>query len=378
MNIILYLVRSYMRAQRRLKDNLVIVCEGTETEYLYFSDVAKIVQAEQPERFGTIKVVPTPKEYKEMELARRTYKRRMRPDVSGISHPEWLYYVKEDHSQNEYDNFKAYPTRFVREAQLFLEDGEYTEAWAIYDKDVHPRHKQAVELANMDERLHIAYSAYSFEEWILCHFERNSHSYRRSICENGICGINNARCMGHDCLIGRIRQKGYIRDLKKNSKDIYDKYLCVRFKQALINVAWLRFIGRCHEKELGLELYQRNPYTTIDTFMTNLMGVSEQFEWHSLNDYFVFEKDLFLVKIEINDLIICLKGNGTHPLNDKRLFYCDSGGNRTSPLLLSSVCLHEKQKEIRMKLIKSERYIRLEEPKSIKYKVVIIELPLFG
>lgn len=366
-----------MRKQKKLKDSLVIVCEGTDTEYLYFSDVAKIVRAEQSERFGAIRVVPTPKEYKEMAIARQAYKRRMRPDGSGSSHPEWLYYVKEDHSQEEYDFYKAYPTRYVREAQLFLEDGEYTEAWVVYDKDVHPGHKRALELANMDSRLHIAYSAYSFEEWILCHFERNSHPYRHSICENGICGINNARCMGHDCLIGRIRQKEYIRDLKKNSKDIYAKYLCARFKQALINVAWLRYIGRCHEKELCMKLYQRNPYTTIDTLMKYLMGVSEQYEWHSLNDYFDFEKDQFLVKIEEDFLIICLKGNGTHPLNDNRLFYCDGGGNRTSPLLQGPFCLHSKQTEIRLKVNKGERFIRLEEPKSIKYKVVIIEMPLF-
>lgn len=367
-----------MRQKRKLKDSLVIVCEGTDTEYLYFSDIAKIVQSEQSERFGSIRVVPTPKEYKEMAIARQAYKKRMRPDGSGISHPEWLYYVKEDHSQAEYDKNKALPARFVREAQLFLEDGEYTEAWAIYDKDIHPGHKRAIELANMDSRLHIAYSAYSFEEWILCHFERNSHPYKDSICEKRICGINNARCMGHDCLIGRIRQKGYIRELKKNSKDIYAKYLCHRFKQALINVAWLRFIGRVHENELSMNLYQRNPYTTIDTFMSYLMGVSEQYEWHSLNDYFVFEKEQILFDIEGDDLIIRLKGIGTHPLRDERLFYCDGCGNRTSTLLQESACLHREHTEIRLMVNKNERYIRFEEPQSMNYKIVVIELPVFS
>lgn len=366
-----------MRQKRKLKNSLVIVCEGTDTEFLYFSDIAKIVQSEQSERFGTIRVVPTPNEYKEMTKARQAYKRKMRPDGSGRSHPEWLYYVKEDHSQDEYDKNKALPARFVREAQLFLEDGEYTEAWAIYDKDIHPGHKRAIELAEKDPRLHIAYSAYSFEEWILCHFERNSHPFNNSICEKNICGINNARCMGHDCLIGRIRQKGYIRDLKKNSKDIYAKYLCSRFKQALINVAWLKFVGRIHEKELGIKLYQRNPYTTIDTFMSYLMDVPEKYEWHSLNDNFIFEQDHIFFSIEGDYLIIGLKGVGTHPLRDERLFYCDGCGNRTSPLLHKSLCLHKDCAEIRIRLNKNERYIRLEEPKSMKYKVVIIELPFF-
>lgn len=367
-----------MRQRRKLKDSLVIVCEGTDTEFLYFSDIAKVVQSEQPERFGIIRVVPTPVEVLEMEAARKACKKKLLPGATGKSHPEWLYYVEEDHSQAEYDKNKALPARFVREAQLFLEDGEFTEAWAIYDKDIHPGHKRALELANMDSRLHIAYSAYSFEEWILCHFERNSHPYYDSICEEGICGVNNAGCMGHDCLIGRIRQKGYIRDFKKNMSGLYAKHLAQRMPQAMINVAWLRFVGRVHEKELDIKLYQRNPYTTIDTLMRYLMSVSEQYEWHSLNEYFDFEKEQILMNIEGADLIIKLKGNGTHPLRDERLFYCDGCGKRTASLIPNSICLYGGRTEIRLKVDKKEKFIRFEEPKSIQYKVVLIELPFFS
>lgn len=367
-----------MRPQRRLKNNLVIVCEGTDTEYLYFYDVALYVQSTQPERFGLIKVVPSPKDVSEMIVVRQAYKRKMRPDDRGGTHPECLYYVKEDHSKAEYDKNKAYPARFVREAQLFLEEDEFTEAWAIYDKDIHPGHKRAIELANQDSRLHIGYSAYSFEEWILCHFERNAYSYRHSVCEKKDCGVNNARCKGHDCLVGRIRQKGYIGNYKKNISGLFKHYLYNRIKMALINVSWLRFIGRIHEKELDMKLYQRNPYTTIDRFVTYLINVPERYEWHSLKELFVFEKDEFYVDVKGDFLFIQLKGRGVHPLRDDRLFYCDENGNRSSSLITNPITLYDGRNEIKQRINKSERYICLEEPKSLEYKVVIIELPIFS
>ena len=66
------------RQKRFFKKNLIIVCEGTDTEYQYFTELADVVTQKQPERFGRIKVVPTPEEMAESDKRRRAYKRRMR------------------------------------------------------------------------------------------------------------------------------------------------------------------------------------------------------------------------------------------------------------------------------------------------------------
>lgn len=51
-----------MKMSRKLKNNIVIVCEGTETEYHYLKELKSIVEERQPERFSDIRIIPTPEE----------------------------------------------------------------------------------------------------------------------------------------------------------------------------------------------------------------------------------------------------------------------------------------------------------------------------
>lgn len=362
-----------MRQKRFLKPNIVIVCEGTDTEYLYFRDVAKKMMADPDCRFGMIRVVPTPDEVKIMEQTRHTFKRRMRNDPSGVTHPQWLYYVKEDHSQQEYDANCAQPARYVREAQLFLENGDYTEGWAVYDQDVHTGHARALALSKLHPNVGIVYSGYSFEEWILCHFERNAHAYHRSLCKIKSCGINNGWCRGHDCLIGRIRQKNYISKMFKNTPDLYTKYLAPRLDTAMVNAAWLRYVNR-----EGV-LYRKNPYTTVDMFMQHLLDRPAVYRWVALQDHFMFNGEEISVIVDGDDLVFEYYGNGALPLNAQRLCYCDTQGSPQLRIMPANKMLNTYNRSHRVPINKSFHYLRLEEiPRGHKLLINIIELPFFS
>ena len=362
-----------MREKRILKPNMVIVCEGTDTEYLYFRDVATKILASADCRFGMIRVVPTPNEVKIMEQSRHAYKQRMRNDPKGATHPQWLYYVKEDHSQLEYDANCAQPARYVREAQLFMEDDVFTEGWAVYDQDVHAGHERALVLSESRPKVGVVYSGYSFEEWILCHFERNAHSYHRSLCKKKDCGINNSWCKGHDCLIGRIRQKHYIDGLDKNQPNLYADYLEARLETAMINAAWLRHV--CKETVL----YRMNPYTTVDSFMQYLLGMPVSYKWIELCQHFKLNDEEISVYIDGGDLVFEYYGNSVLPLNAQQLYYCDADGNPQMKLMSANKTLHAGCRSHRVTINKSFHYLRLEgDVRGHKKEVLFIELPFFS
>ena len=98
---------------RKLKDNIVIICEGTETEYHYLRELKSIVEERFPDKFSDIRVIPTPDELNVCIRRNQAKKRSLR--VSGKS--GW-YYTQEEELQEDYERFKQQPTRYVREAQL--------------------------------------------------------------------------------------------------------------------------------------------------------------------------------------------------------------------------------------------------------------------
>lgn len=362
-----------MRQKRTLKPNMVIVCEGTDTEYLYFRDVAQKMLADTNCRYGMIRVIPTPDEVRIMVQKRHAFKQRMRNDPSGTTHPQWLYYVKEEHSQQEYDANCAQPARYVREAQLFMEDDVFTEGWAVYDQDVHTGHERALALSKSQPNVGIVYSGYSFEEWILCHFERNAHAYHRSLCKKKDCGTNNTWCRGHDCLIGRIRQKHFIDGMDKKQANLYADYLEARLETAMINAAWLRHV--CREEVM----YRKNPYTTVDIFMQYLLDLPESYIWVELYQHFIFNGEEISVCVDGDDLVFEYHGNYVLPLNAQKLYYCNADGYSQLKLMLANKILYTGCRSHRVAINKSFHYLRLEgDVRGHRKEVFFIELPFFS
>lgn len=168
-------------------NNLVIICEGTETEQPYFEYLANKVR----DQFDDIKVIPSPKEKLASEEVRASQNRHMKKLASENNEKAkktplyvTLFETELDIDAN-YDMYKQAPARYVREAYLWMKDKGYSEAWAVYDLDDtddpdHSVHIRANELISNTPSLHKAFSAYSFEEWLLLYFERCNTEFRNS------------------------------------------------------------------------------------------------------------------------------------------------------------------------------------------------------
>lgn len=263
------------------KNNIVIVCEGEDTEPSYLIDLQRYIA----DRFDHVRIVPFDTEAKDATKRDKDLKknngRKTRRTLTPIAEKSGkFYWVKEETDIDLYKKYCGQPTRYVREAQLFLEDG-YVEAWAVYDHDKFPDHKGARELADSDERLNVAFSSVSFEEWLLLHFERNHKAFDRSCCKQDKkdlgcgCGIpgNEKDCHGNICVAGYLRQMGYIPNFTKSKPNLFSEYTRPRLNIALINAAWVRTLAP------HAVIYERNPFTDFDILLQRLLGITDRFEW---------------------------------------------------------------------------------------------------
>ena len=316
------------RKKKTNSNNLVIVCEGTDTEYLYFSELKEYVLTNYPDRFCVIKIVPAPNETITQKNPRRNHLSR-----KMLGAPQFHYYSKFEKSEADYNRYCAQPTRYVREVALFIEEDGYNEGWAVFDNDKHPDLENAFRYASQ-VHVGIAFSSYSFEEWFLAHFERNRNAFHRSECKEAgkelHCGALNASdngCQGQICLAGRIRSQSYIPDYSKNKKGLFTTYTLPKIKNAMINAAWLRFFSE------GAP-WTCNPYTDVDVLIARMLGISNSYRWYKEGDVFSFGQSSIRVSFDDNgDVVISNEGESTvliqneeNAFLDEDLSYISSGG----------------------------------------------------
>lgn len=313
-----------MREKRRTLNNIIILCEGTDTEYNYFTDLKNYVEHTAPDRFSKIRIIRGESEkIRKKNPKRNTHSKTMEKET--LPH----YYCLNEHSLDEYNIYGKQPTRYVREVQLFMEEEGFTEGWAVFDKDVHPDHEHAFQLAKEINNLHIAFSSYCFEEWLLAHFERNDKAFTVSECKdksNGnkaiLCGTNMVNdCHGHRCLGGRLREKKYIPDYTKNKQCIFSSYTLQRIEQAFMNAAWLRHLhsGNC--------IYEYNPYTDTDKLVARLLENNDEYVWRKKDEPFSYLKTKLKISERNEELFIYNIGNGSCIINEDFSF-CDSAGKK--------------------------------------------------
>ena len=259
---------------RKLKNNIVIVCEGTETEYHYLKELKSIVEERQPERFSDIRIIPTPEELNVCVKRNQVTQKR---SLKGSS-KAGRYYTQEEELLEDYERYKQQPTRYVREAQLYLADGSYAEAWAVYDFDNFPDHANARALADEDEHLHIAFSSVSFEEWLLLHFELNRTAFQKSVCKEAKkdirCGTGKHAkdCKGSTCVGGRLRAQNFLPDYDKCGDNLFTT-LESRLEHARIGSAWTRTLHP------AADIWLQNPYTDFDRLVNHLLGYPIDYKW---------------------------------------------------------------------------------------------------
>lgn len=333
-------------------NNLVIICEGTETEQPYFEYLAKKVR----DQFDDIKVIPSPEEKLAAENVRKNQNRHMKKlaaenNEEAKKTPLYVTCIEdEDNIDANYDKYKQAPAKYVREAYLWIKNKGYSEAWAVYDLDDtddpdHAVHKCAYELIKKNSSLHKAFSAYSFEEWLLLHFERCNTAFRNSAYKKaeGKKHINkpeydcNGRQCQHkknceaECIGDYLDRKGYANAICKNK--VYSKNDGKNYAQAIyedeklrhrayVNAAWSRSLKK------DVEFFDCNPYSDVDQLVMRLLGDNTDIRWIKINEIFKLGVHSFTIKQEEGSLYLSHQGNESCVLNQNHIFWCDKDYNK--------------------------------------------------
>lgn len=202
--------------KRHLKKVLYIVCEGKNTEPIYFKGlIERQEHAHHPYAFEVV----------------------------------------------VHDTPKTNPLGLIDVARSLLEEKD-DEAWVVYDKDGYTKHDQALELANASPHVNIAFSSVSFEQWVLLHYERSDKAYAKS--KN---------------VIEHLRNRNYLQNYSKRSGFHLFRFLEKRTHIAIENAAWLRHQMYYKLQEAKGRFYEVNPYTTVDRLVGKLMNLPEKIVW---------------------------------------------------------------------------------------------------
>ena len=204
--------RKTKRKLKQLKLSIYIVCEGTNTERIYFEEIAQ-----QPDVFEKYAITVYPSE--------------------------------EDQIQGE--SIRTDPVNLVKLAKQEIKN--YNEVWAVFDRDGYTQHERAF----FDAQKHgieLAFSSIAFEHWILLHYEQNRIEFDRS--QN---------------VINYLKQAGYFTGYSKKADILIYARLKDLTKTAIENAAWLRRemannLAACDDR-----IYEVNPYTTVDKLVRKLL-----------------------------------------------------------------------------------------------------------
>lgn len=267
------------RQSRKIKAKpvLFIACEGTSTERDYFASWAQTPVAK--DNFSAINVYPV----------------------------------------NKKANNKTNPHQLVDLAIENLENGSATVAWAVFDRDGHPLMEETFKKAQ-DHRVHIGFSARSFENWVLLHFKKISFPFLATQCKNQAgkaiqCGTpRQIGCTDSACLCGHIRRENYIPHYsKENDYDLFsDIYPSTEI--AMVNASWQRW--KCKPKN-AIPIYDINPYSDVDKLIKFIQGDTNQIVWGRLNEL-VETNHWSLQAISNNgnlEIELTNTGSNSHPVN---------------------------------------------------------------
>lgn len=309
-------------------ESIVIVCEGTETENRYFKALGELSDIERVDVFPEPSKPVKKKAKENRKSASRQLKRGEK--IKG-SKTEYIPGVR-DENDEEYKKYMAEPIRWVRAAHLLMDKEGYYEAWAVYDLDKgrDKGHEDASDYIKDVENLHIAFSAYSFEEWLLLHFERNAQAFLYSECKEGPkknkkkvkCGqqgcTSSNNCLGGTCLGGRLRSQGYIPQYAKEDGDQYVDFTIERLHYACVNAAWSRSLS----KE---PFYKCNPYSNADKLVMRLLSKNYDITWVKIGEVFCFEGSwLKIEKAKGNIIVKRIGGNQIVGITREQVYWCDA------------------------------------------------------
>lgn len=211
------------------------------------------------------------------------------------------------------------PLNWVKAGLEYL--STYDEVWCIFDKDGHPKQKEAFELVEQsqseDKNINIAFSSRCIEYYFLLHFEYIYKAFNKSECnEKQYKGreprtvyfkcmteqaVPDKACDGSKCINGYARKQGYWQESKSDMSlyPILKERLFYGIKNAM------RVNKESLANDSTLAIYERNPFVTAHHLTGRLLG------------YKICDADSLIVKIggaeievSVDKSSLTLKNNG--------------------------------------------------------------------
>lgn len=293
-----------MSCSRKSNHVIRIICEGSQTEALFFNSLRDDILKEKYEIGNVvIKLKPEPiikNEDNILEPKRGRYSAKLRK-------------IKQSPKLEE-DSIKGVPPLcWVNAGIKDLEDG-IDEVWTAFDKDRHPKIQEAFDAAKKEvngKKVNIAFSSICFEYYLLIHFEKIYHAFNKSECnEKQYLGSGRKRnsktvlfhcmtdqavkdkaCTGDLCVNGYARSKNYWQETK--SKETTYSLVKDKLLIGICNAVWLRKESEKHEADTLY--YLRNPFTTMDKLIERLTGYKyidkgEEYKFESKGSKFLFQR----------------------------------------------------------------------------------------
>lgn len=310
---------------RNFRKNILIVCEGQRTEPEYFNKIRDIIIDLVPE----INIDISPKEHINDT---GEYKGRRGGKKRQLKQTEPIFEIENDYT--------AQPTRYVREAQIGLEQGTYDEVWAVFDKNGHSHHEQAFELAKTEienKYVNIAFSSISFEFWILLHFEENHTAFIKSMCRERIskskkeyfyCGSEEHAndCHGTKCVCGAIVSKkflAYDNNTKNFRFENFNQHLTTAIERAVsLKNSYLNATS---------PIYELNPYTDVYRLVFKLLHLHEvDYHWFNIQQQIQIEKIEFDFAMADNSITVNITNRSqvTFIINEDSVCLIDAAGQQ--------------------------------------------------
>ena len=257
------------------KSALLIICEGKVTEPLFFDGIKRTMRLD----FDILPKPPLEDEDKECHSSRGQARRKRKHLKTPLT-------VNEKQEEQKFSG--APPMCWVTAGEQKLDT--YEEVWCIFDKDGHPRCKEAFDEVDKlvtagNNRLHIGFSSISIEYYFLLHFEYIFHAFPKCECNEKVgvgkktktvpycCmteeAIEGKACNGDKCVQGYARSKEYWKDTKKAGTNFYP-LLAPHLLTGISNATLLR--RQSIATYPALKIYERNPYVDVDKLVTMLLG----------------------------------------------------------------------------------------------------------
>ena len=260
-----------------------IICEGFHTEALFFNSLRDDILDERYKLDNVvIKIKPEP--IIETEDNNTPVSQRGK----YLSKPRK---TKKKEGEIDEEIIKGTPPLcWVNAGIQDLKDG-IDEVWTVFDKDRHPKIKEAFEAAEEKVNgkcVNIAFSSICFEYFLLIHFEKIYKVFEKSECNEkeyigqgrnyksktvlfNCCtskAFADKACNGDKCVNGYARLKKYWMETKKD----VSTYSFVKDKlvNGICNSVWLRKMSEQNEHDAVF--YNRNPYVTTDKLIERLIG----------------------------------------------------------------------------------------------------------